>query len=213
MIDNQEPILIGLDPVWSRESQVIRKVSKMISSGPRTRVGEEIKREILLKSSIFQAYPRLGEVFDALISLTEFDEIGKLHELVFNDSKNQQIVLRAFGLLIEDVIKAQYLPEEEKSYDDYRPFFEGLLRRLKGLDLIIEGKKPLPNFIASLFLVTSQEVNKLGGIYNFSLNYEIISKRIKNYLPELNNIDQGEIFRAIKDQMEEALKKTSSNQN
>lgn len=205
MLENQElePISIKLDEVWFSHANVIRKVAKNIAR-PKTFEGEHIAQEFLLSSRLIQRYSRLYEVLEALIALIEFDEIGKFRDKnFFTDPTKQRIVLKSFGLLVEEIIQYSYSQEEnsyfheEKTYDDYRPFFNSLTKSLKDLDKVIKKKGPLPNLIDSLVLVTEEGIKNIAGVINFKIFTMVIRKRIKEFLPKLADADEGKIMAEI----------------
>lgn len=204
MPDNYEskPIL-KLDEVWFSHANAIREVAENITR-PKTLEGEKIAQEILLRSFLIEKYPRLNEILEALIALIEFDEIGKFrNKKFFTDSNRQRIVLRAFGLVVEKIIQDPYSQEEGKTYDDYQPFFNGLIKRLKDLDNKIKTKGPLPNLIDSLVSATGEGINTIPRVKNFKINTMTIRKMIREYLPKLVVLDKGKIMSEIENKMEE----------
>lgn len=190
-----------LDPIWFNYSEQIRSCRNILSK-PLTLEGEKITVDVY-KNPVFLVYTRLQPIFSGLINLIEAEEI--LGENFFKDKTRQRIILRAFGLLIEDQIKFPYSSDERKKYEDYRLFFESFLSRLKLLDRQIDEGIQLPNFVNSLIMVTSQLINNLNGVENFSIKTNEIRRRIKEYLPQLSNIDEGKILEEIKNRWQQAL--------
>jgi hypothetical protein len=197
---SENPITLQLDPIWSNYSRQIRSCRNIFNK-PLTLEGEKITQEVY-QNLIFSVYNRLQPIFSGLINLVEAEEIfGKDF---FKDKTRQRIILRAFGLLIEDQIKFEYSPDEKK-YEEYRLFFEKFLSKLRSFDQQIEQGQQLPNFVNSLIMVTSQLINSLNGVENFSIKTDEIRRRIKEYLPQLNNVDGGKIVEEIKNRWQKAL--------
>ena len=193
-----------LDPFWLEHGERIRTVRKVIEA-PKTRVGEEIQKN-LFSSPIFVVYKRLHPIFSSLVTLVEYDEIGKAEgKSYFSGPTNQGIVLRAIKLLVEDSIKFPYPGEEKKKYEDYHKFFEGALFRLGQLDKQIQAGQKLPNFVNSLAMIISQETSKLKGVEDFSMKINRVRERIADYLPQLAQIDNGELLSGIQAQLEMPL--------
>jgi len=198
-----------LDPFWLEHGERIRTVRKVIEA-PKTRVGEEIQKNAF-SNPVFVVYNRLHPIFSSLVTLAEYDEIGKAEgKSYFSEPTNQGIVLRAIKLLVEDSIKFPYPGEEKKKYEDYHKFFEGALSRLGQLDKQIQaGQKP-PNFVNSLVMIISQETSKLRGVEDFSIKIEKIRERIADYLPQLAQVDNGKLLSGIQAQLEMPLVSANS---
>lgn len=192
------------DPFWLEHGEQIRTVRKVIEA-PKTEVGKEVLKDAL-NIPFFVVYNRLHLIFSSLISLVEYDEIGKAEgESYFSEPTNQRMVLKAIKLLVEDSVKFPYFKEEKKTYEDYRPFFEGTLSRLGQLEEQIQaGQKP-PNFINSLIVIVSQQTGKLKGVENFGIKIEKIREKIAAYLPQLAQVDNGETLAEIQAQLETPL--------
>lgn len=200
---NQTPefITLDLDPLWLKHGEQIRTVREIIEA-PKTTIGEKISRNAF-NSTVFIVYNRLQPVFSSLVTLTEYDEIGKAEgKSYFSKSVNQRIVLKAFRLLIDDVIKLPFGEKEVKKYEDYRQFFEATLLRLGQLDKQIEQGLEIPNFINSLAMIISQEIARLKGVENFKINIGKIRSDIIGYLPQLEQIDDGGLLSEIKTLLE-----------
>jgi len=197
------------DSFWLEHGEQIRTVSKVIEA-PKTRVGEEIQKN-LFNNPIFMVYKRLHPIFSSLVTLVEYDEIGKAEgKSYFSEPTNQGIVLRAIKLLVEDSIKFPYSGEEKKKYEDYHKFFGGALSRLGQLDKQIQAGQKLPNFVNSLVMIISQETSKLKGLEDFGMKQvgmkiERIRERIADYLPQLAQVNNGELLSGIQDQLEMPL--------
>lgn len=190
-----------LDPFWLEHGEQIRTVSKVIEV-PKTLVGEEIQKN-LSNNPIFMVYKRLYPIFSSLVTLVEYDEIGKAEgKSYFSEPTNQGIVLRAIKLLVEDSIKFPYHGEEKKKYEDYHKFFEEALSRLGQLDKQIQAGQKLPNFVNSLVMIISQKTSKLKGVEDFGMKIERIREKIADYLPQLAQIDNGELLSGIQAQLE-----------
>lgn len=194
-------ISLILDPFWLEHGEEIRQATEAIGF-PKTRVGEE-EWGNALNNSIFQVYQRLYHIYGSLLALVEYDEVAKREKLdFFSDPANQRIVLKAMGLLIEDEIKDYYPTHEEKKYKDYRRFFEVMLNELKVFDSLIQAGVKFPSFVDSLIIRFNHGVNegfKRGE--NLSLETSEIRKKIADYLPQLEEIEEGEVLGAIKDQL------------
>ena len=203
-IDQISEIVNFPDPFWLEHGEQIRTIREVLET-PKTRVGEEILKSVFDKP-VFMVYSRLHPIFSSLVTLVEYDEIGKVEgKSYFSESLNQRMILKAMKLLIEDKIKFPYSEEEKKKYEDYREFFEGVTLRLGQLDKQIEtGQKP-PTFANSLAIIISQETTKLKGVENFGINMEGVRKKIADYLPQLAKIDDGGILSEIKAQLERPL--------
>ncbi len=204
VIDQISEIVNFPDPFWLEHGEQIRTIRKVLET-PKTRVGEEILKSVYDKP-VFMVYNRLHPIFSSLVTLAEYDEIGKAEgKSYFSEPLNQRMILKAMKLLIEDKIKFPYSEEEKKKYEDYREFFEGVTLRLGQLDKQIQtGQRP-PNFANSLSIIISQETTKLKGVENFGINMEGVRKKIADYLPQLAQIDDGGILSEIKAQLERPL--------
>jgi len=203
-MNSQEPTLLEIDPLWLNYAIKIRKIRKQLSS-PLTQEGEQITKDVF-NNPVFIVYNRLQPIFAGLVSLIEADEILK------GDSNNplqnpkaQRLILRAFNLLIEDQIKYPYAENESKKYEDYKAFFEKLLSEIRMLDKQMEQENRPLNFINTLAMLLAQRVNDLPGVKNFSINTQRIRERIRFYIPQLQQIDGGNIFQEIKNRWQEAL--------
>lgn len=193
-----------LDPFWLEHGKQIRLVSEVIED-PKTRVGKEIQKS-LFNGLTLTAYNRLRPIFSSLITLTEYDEIGKAKgKNYFSGPVNQEIFLRSVKLLVEDSVKLPCSWGEQKKYDDYQEFFEGTLSRLKQLDKQILVSQGLPNFVNSLVMIISQETNKLRGQADFSIKMESIRKIISRYLSLLERVDNGKLLSMIQAELEMPL--------
>lgn len=205
-IDQISEIVDFPDPFWLEHGEQIRAIRKVLET-PKTRVGEEILKSVYDKP-VFMVYNRLHPIFSSLVTLAEYDEIGKAEgKSYFSGSLNQIIILKAMKLLIEDKIKLPYSEEEKKKYEDYREFFEGVTLRLDQFDKQIQtGQRP-PNFANSLAIIISQETTKLKGVENFDIDIDMegVRKKIADYLPQLAQIDDGAILCEIKAQLERPL--------
>ena len=192
------------DPFWFEHGEQIRAVRKVIEA-PKTEVGEEILKNAF-NIPFFVVYNRLHPILSSLVTLVEYDEIGKTEgKSYFSEPTNQGIVLRAIKLLVEDSIKFPSFGEEKKKYEDYHKFFEGALSRLGQLDKQIQAGQTPPNFVSSLVMIISQEISKLKGVEEFGIKTEKIRERIADYLPQLAQIDNGKILSGIQAQLEMPL--------
>ncbi len=187
---------------WLNREKIYQ--TKEAISVPNTQAGEEISSEGF-RNLTLRHYNRLHPIFNALISLVEYEEISKTeNENYFSNPENQRIILKALGLLAEDVIKRPYSEQEEKKYDDYRPFFDFFLGRLRKLEEQI-NEKGLPNFIDSLAIAFGEGVFQLRRVKNFRIKMEKIRKKITDYLPYLKKIENGKIFEEIKRKIKEIV--------
>lgn len=204
VIDRISEIVDFPDPLWLEHGEQIRTVSKVLQA-PQTRAGEDMLKDVF-NNPVVVVYNRLHPILASLITLAEYDEIGKYEEeSYFSEPIKQRIVIRAIKLLVEDDIKFSYLWAEEREYEDYRRFFEGTLLRLGQLDKQIQAGLKLPNFVNSLAMIISQETTKLKGVESFVINMEGFRKGIADYLPQLAQIDDGKILLEIKAQLEGSL--------
>jgi len=194
------------DPFWVEHASQIRKIEPAIKA-PKTRIGKKILKEDSFNNPIFKAYNRLSPLFGSIVAIIEYDVISKAEGRdYFSGQTNQRMVLRAFNMRVEEVIKSPYFQEEAKKYEDYRSFFEGIISGFRQLENQIQSGGPLPDFINSLVLVFSREVTKIEGIENFKINTPGIRNKVKNYLPELRKKGYGEeTLSAIKESIESAL--------
>lgn len=210
MVVDQRPESANfLDPFWLEHGKRIRTVRKVIEA-PKTAVGEEIQKNAF-SNPIFVVYNRLQPIFSSLVTLAEYDEIGKAEgKSYFSEPTNQGIVLRAIKLLVEDSIKFPYPGEEKKKYEDYHNFFEGAFSRLGQLDKQIQAGQKLPNFVNSLVIIISQETSNLKGVEDFGMKIERIRERIADYLPQLAQIDNGKLLSEIQAQLEMPLVRANS---
>ena len=201
MDDSPEHLVAKLDPIWLEKGTDIRLCREVINC-PQMRAGEGVYNDALL-NTVFVAYNRLPLVYGSLIALIEYDEIFKRSgNDFFSNPENQRVVLRALGLIVESSIKLPYGDEEIKNYSDHQPFLNGYSKKLRGLDQSIErGNKPPINFVNTLLMFFQQEVNKLKGVENFSVNVEKARMAIANDLPELAKLDDGRILGEIKNRL------------
>lgn len=205
MFNEGQEFIFSLDPFWLEYQGQIRQLKRAIEA-PKTRVGEEILKDAL-NNTIFVVYNRLNPVLGSLIALLEYDEIFRAEgSNYFLDPKNQRIVLKALGIVVESKIKVDYLPEEKKNYGDYQPFLEEVLFRFHQYEEQIQAGTGQPvNFVNSLIVIVSQEISKLKGVRNFGVGIEGIRSKIKDYLPTLKETDEGRMFMKIREQMTDAL--------
>lgn len=201
-----EQPLLPLDEVWRNHFEKIRNCRKNLQS-PLTLEGKKMAQEVY-NNPVFSVYTRLQPIFSGLINLVEAEEI--LGKDFFDNPTNQIIVIKALSLLIEDQIKYPHQPNETKKYDDYQQFFNHYLERLKLLEEQIGNSQKPPNLVNSLIMIFSQRVNELPGVENFNINIEEIRRRIREYLPELEKIDEGKILKEIKNCWQEALVDTQT---
>lgn len=205
IFDESQDFFLSLDPFWLENQGQIRLVKRTIEA-PKTRVGKEILKDAL-NNTIFRVYNRLNPVLGSLMALLEYDEIFKAEARnYFSEPKNQRMVLKALGIIVESEIKVGYLPEERKKYTDYLPFLEGVLFRFHQYEEQIQAGTGQPvNIVNSLIVIASQEISKLKGVRNFGVGIEGIRRKIEDFLPVLKKIEEGRIFMEIKDQMTDAL--------
>jgi len=202
-IDTKPEFVNFPDSFWLEHGEQIRTVRRVIDS-PKTWAGEEIQKNAL-DNPVFMVYNRLHPIFSSLVTLIEYDEIGKAErKSYFSEPLNQEIILRAVKLLIEDKIKFPY-SGEGKNYDDYRQLFEGTLLRLGQVEKQIQAGQKFPNFVNSLVMIVSQETLKLKGVNNFGVDIAGVRKEIADYLPQLAQIDEGRVLLEIKAQLEGPL--------
>jgi len=195
------------DPFWLEYGEKIRAVREAIEA-PKSRVGEQIAKGAF-NNPVFIVYNRLSPIFASLIALVEYDEIGKAEgKDYFSVPTNQIIILKAFKLLVEDEVKFPYPEEEKKKYEDYRRFFEEILERLSELERQINNGQRFPNLVNSLGIVITQESGKLRGVSGFNIKMDEIRGKVRNYLPQLREIEGGKIFSEIKERIEGNLVNT-----
>jgi len=192
------------DPLWLNYAIKIREIREQLSS-PLTQEGEQITKDVF-NNPVFIVYNRLQPIFAGLVSLIEADEILKEDSNnPFQDPKTQRLILRAFNLLVEDQIKYPYNEDEIKKYEDYKVFFEGFLKRTRSIDNQIKEGGSLPNFINSISLILSQQMDYLPGVRNSSINTQKIRRKIQSFIPQLALMENGNILREIKNRWQKAL--------
>lgn len=212
MTDQDQEAKEFLDPFWLEYRKEIQTMKQAINT-PNTYVGEELYQEAM-RNTVFQVYNQLIPPYGSLIALMEYDEIGKRDSQdYFSSPTSRQVILKAFSLLIEDHIKSPYPPESLKKYKDYAPFFNRMLKRLRSFEAQIREGIEFPNFVNSLGMIFQQEVNNLEGVENFNLKKNIIRKRIADYLPELEQLDGGKVFQAIKEQISKVVAPVRQGEN
>jgi len=194
----QKLIVAELDPYWVNYGRNIRELVKLISS-PHTQAGEEELKSFWDYPEI-RNYPPVHSIIGMWIALVEYEEIGKKEGRdYFSDPINQIITLKAFKFSIESEIKTEF-------YDDlYKSFFEGILKRLNQLEEQIKEGTKLPNFLNSLGMIVSQEVENLIGRGVFDMRMDKIRGEIREYLSELIELDGGQIFSEIQKGIESVL--------
>lgn len=200
---SEQNFIIELDPHWCKHGEKIRNLINLIDH-PLTQVGEERLKEFW-SDPVIRAYTRLHPIIGAWIVLVECEQIGEdKGKKYLSEPENQINALKAFKVLIENKIKSDAYEGGDKSYETYKSFFENLLSRLNQLEEQIEKGIRLPNFLNSLGIIMAQEISKLSGT-SFNIEIENIRKEIKDYLPRLKKIDEGEIYSAIEKIIEEAF--------
>lgn len=182
-----------IDPFWQKHSDKILSIRRAINF-PKTIPGEKTVVETQTVP-VFLAYTRLRDIFPAIVSLLEYDEIFILtKDNFFRDPVNQSSTLKAFALVVEDAVKFPQQPGQLKNYDDHLPFFNHLTERLKKLDETIKKGTLYPNIVGSLIMIYSQSVNKIPGIKNFHIKTDQIRKKIRDYLPAYEAVNSGQLL-------------------
>lgn len=193
-----------IDPFWVEHGQDIRQMKDVIIS-PQTQAGKNWLQQSE-KNTVLQTYKRLQPILASLVCLVEYGEIEKAVDGdYFADPLNQRMTLRSFSLLIDQSITSPYEPNEQKGFADYRPFFEGMLKNLRGVDLNIQNGHRYQNFINSLFTIFLQQVNNgLEGVDNFDLSTNKLRNELNELiesLPKLRGLEEGQILRGIRSQL------------
>jgi hypothetical protein len=189
-----------IDPFWLEQGEKIRRMRETIKA-PKTLAGEELCQESQ-DYPLFRTYDRFRDIYSFLIVLFEYEEIGKkMGENYFADPTNQRIVLRAFGLGIEDIIKAPY-NHEEKSYEGYQGFFNLMRGKLQKLDTQIVNGICFPHFLNSLGMAFNQTLQESQGIKEYVVKGDDIKERIGKYVTELAGGANDDIVASIGEQLE-----------
>jgi len=203
-LQEPKPTSVEIDPLWLNNAQKIREIRQQLSF-PLTSEGERITQEVF-NNPVFVVYNRLQPIFAGLVSLIEADEILKEDpNNPLQDPTTQRLILKSFNLLVEDQIKYPYDEAEAKKYEDYKSFFAKLLSEIRTFDQQIEQGNYPPNFINSLVIRLAQKVNDLAGVENFSINTKKIRERIQSYIPQLTQMENGNILQEIKNRWQKAL--------
>jgi hypothetical protein len=203
MNSEEAGVYLELDPFWRERAANIRNVRDLLSS-PKTQVGEKLCKDVW-NNPVFRVYNRLQPIFSGLVSLVEIEEISISDNKEFaTNPSERRIILKAFKLLIEDTLKDDYSGEGIR-YEDYRHFFESMLHEFSQVEKSIEDGTQHPQFVNTLFIIFQQQVNILPNIENFGINIEAIRKRIAEYIPKLNNVDEINMKTHIQELWEEAL--------
>jgi hypothetical protein len=196
---SEEKLIVAeLDPYWVNYGRNIRELVKLISSS-HTQAGEKELKSFWDYPEI-RNYPPVHSIIGMWIALVEYEEIGKKEGRdYFSGPINQIITLKAFKFSIESEIKTEF-------YDDlYKSFFEGILKRLNQLEEQIKEGTKLQNFLNSLGMIVSQEVENLIGRGVFDMRMDKIRGEIREYLSELIELDGGQIFSEIQKGIESVL--------
>ncbi len=170
---------------------------------PQTKTGEEDWNRAL-DNPVFAVYSRLHPILGSLISVMEYEQIGRLRgEEDFLGPERQRMILRALNLIIEDAIKSPYGPSEREQpqYEDYQKFLKNLFAEFWNIDSDLQGGKERPNFVNSLFMIFINEVNGLKGVEGFNIKFGDIKKEIADYLPQLEQIENGRLLKQILDKL------------
>jgi len=209
---SKEGLMIELDPYWLNYGKRIRNLVGIIDT-PHTKVGEEVLKNFW-NASVIRNYNRLHQIIGGLIALVEYEEIGKIEgRNYFSNPTNQIIALNAFSLFIEGKIKNESYEREDKSYEDYKKFFERLFKRLNQMEEQVKQEIRFPNFLNSLGMIISQEIQRLGVGGGFYIEMDKIRKEIKDYLLELKKLEGGQIFSEIGGKIKWALLESSPQEN
>ena len=99
--------------------------------------------------------------------------------------------------MVEDAIKFPQQPEQLKNYDDYLPFFNTLIQKLKLFDSEVEKGTVYNNIINSLVAVFSLSVNQIPSVKNFLVKTDKLRDRIKSHLPVFEEKDSGKQLQAM----------------
>ena len=88
IIDQISEIVNFPDPFWLEHGEQIRTIREVLET-PKTRVGGEILRSVF-DQPVFMVYNRLHPIFSSLVTLAEYDEIGKAEgRSYFSEPLNQ----------------------------------------------------------------------------------------------------------------------------
>lgn len=175
-------------------------------SNPWTMVGERLVQD-RLESPIFQVYDRTMPVFSALITLIEFDEIERYFRGdFFRKGENQRLVVKALASKVEESMTELSFEGERKGYYDYQNYYQGLIRQLRALDGQVRQGTSYPNIINSLTMIFITNMKKLKGISSFNINIDLIRKRIADYIPALQSLDDGRTTGVIRDKFQSTVR-------
>ena len=173
-------LFIELNPIWVEHEKSISLLKEAIKT-PKTEGGEKIMKEIS-KTTIIETYPRLAPILSGLVSLMEYDELGRKEKVsYFAEPTTQLIVQTAFRLLVEQTINSQY-EKGEKGYKDYRDFYNQFIESSRGLDRAINFNSGLPNLVDSIAMIVSHSFRSLEGVSEFEIEIKTARKIISESL-------------------------------
>jgi len=176
-------LFIELNPIWVEHEKSISLLKEAIKT-PKTEGGKKIMKQIS-KTTIIETYPRLAPILSGLVSLMEYDELGRKEKVsYFAEPTTQLIVQAAFRLLVEQTINSQY-EKGEKGYKDYRDFYNRLIKNSKGLDLAINLNSCLPNLVDSIAMIVNHSFWSLEGVSGFEIEIKTARKIISESLQKL----------------------------
>lgn len=167
----------SVNPFWVENGSRIRKIVGTIAH-PRTEEGKKLFNSTS-SYQIFQSYPRLHPIYGAIIRLAEEDEIDKRtnNGNYFSDPNNQRVVLKAFGLFVEQSIMRKTLPLE-KGYDYYKGFFEKMRKQLIQADSQIQKGEKSSDLVPLLTLTFFNEISSLYSSPDFEVGIGVIRREV-----------------------------------
>ncbi len=192
-----------MDPFWREYGEQIGKLREAIFS-PITPLGEKVRNEVLFSNRpTTSLYTRLSDIIQGLIFLYEVSEGAKLsNDDFFNDPVNQQLLIRAFALYVEDVLKRPYNPEEKLTFEDYRQVLEKFLKEVDTLKqaYLHNPKKPFshPDIVGTLTMILCHVTEDVG------LQFKLNPPEIRNSFTTQNPQDKSglrKVFEVFKNKV------------
>jgi len=182
MVDSQEAISVQPDQIWEKYAGQIRDYTFFLTNVKTTPAEDFINRDLYqsLQRENLHELPRLREFFRSIVSTYEIETAFQNQENnPLSNQTIQAIILRAIGLRLDDIIKAKFIPEEKRQYEDYKLFYEQMIKGLKGLKNQANNRS-LPKLTDSLSNLYCSAINQA---YSRSLNLNLnpLSPAIDNF--------------------------------
>ncbi len=143
---------------WQENANQIREIATMLKSPYLTDLEEAVLHSIKMNGAVnmfLKRFPRLEPFMKMLVYLHGLEIGAANHDYsLFHTKNGQLIILKAIGIAVEDIIKARKTGKPEKiKFNDYKPIFKGLIRWVKGLQIMIRStNSPLPDMLSSLMI-------------------------------------------------------------